>query len=58
MAEGSLYLVYSEIYNVKNLKKPTIFILGTKTHLYELICHWNIVCFMSKKNQFDQEKID
>ena len=39
LAEGSTYLVYNGIYNGKNLQKPKIFILGTKTHLYELICH-------------------
>ena len=37
---------------------------GTKTHLYELICHPHIeedqtkpVCFM-KKNQFSQDKFE
>ena len=52
LAEGSAYLVYNWI---------KVFILGTKTHLYELICHPHIeedqtkpVCFM-KKNPFDQE---
>ena len=39
MAEGSIYLVYNGIYNGKNILKPKIFILGTKTRLYELICH-------------------
>ena len=55
LAEGSAFLVYSGIYNAKNLKKPKIFILGTKTHLYELICHPHIeedqtkpVCFMKQ----------
>ena len=64
LAEGSAYLVYNGIYNGKNLQRPKIFISGTKTHLYELICHQQIeedqtqpVCFM-KKNQFDQEKFD
>ena len=64
LAEGSAYLVYNGICNGKNLPKPKIFILGTKTHLYELICHPHIeedqtkpVCF-KKKNQFDQEKFD
>ena len=42
LAEGSAYLVYNRIYNGKNLKKPKILILGTKTHLYELICHPHI----------------
>ena len=42
LAEGSAYLVYNEIYNGKNLKKPKILILGTKTHLYELRCHPHI----------------
>ena len=57
LAEGSAYLV-------SNLWKPNFFILGTKTHWYELICHLHIeedktnpVCFM-KKNQLDQEKVD
>ena len=56
LAEGSAYLVYNGIFNGKNLKKPKIFILGTKIHLYELICHQHIeedqtkpVCFMRKK---------
>ena len=55
LAEGSAYLVYNGIYNGKNLKKPKIFILGTKIDLYELICHPHIdedqtkpVCFMIK----------
>ena len=49
----------------KNLQKPKIFILGTKTHLYELIFHSHIeedqtkpVYFMREKNQFDQEKFN
>ena len=55
LAEGSAYLVYNGIYYGKNLQKPKIFILGTKNHLYELICHPHIeedqtkpVCFMKK----------
>ena len=55
LAEGSAYLVYNGIYNSKNLKKPKILILGTKIHLYELICHPHIeedqtkpVCFLKK----------
>ena len=55
LAEGSAFLVYNGIYNCKNLQKPKIFILGTKTHLYEFICHPHIdedqtkpVCFMKK----------
>ena len=54
--EGSAYLVYNGIYNSKNLQKPNIFILGTKIHLYELICHphleedlTNLVYFMREK---------
>ena len=53
LAEGSAYLVYNGIYNGKNLQKPKILIFGTKTHLYELICHPHIegdqtkpFCFM------------
>ena len=64
LAKGSAYLVYNGIYNSKKLKKPKILILGTKTHLYELICHPLVeedqtkpACFM-KKNQFDQEKLN
>ena len=64
LPEGSAYSFYNEIYNGKNLQRLKIFISGTKTHLYELICHPQIaedktkpVCFM-KKNQFDQEKFD
>ena len=64
LAEGSAHLVYDGIYNCKNLKKPKIQILGTKTHLYELRCQPHIeeeqtkpVCFM-KKNQFYQEKLN
>ena len=56
LVEGSMYLVYNSIYNGKNLQKPNIFILGTKTHLYELICHPHIegdqtkpVCNMREK---------
>ena len=55
LGEGSAYLVYNGIYNGKNLQKPKIFILGTKTYLYELICQPHIeedqtkpVCFMKK----------
>ena len=55
LADGSADLVYNGIYNGKNLKKPKILILGTKTHLYELICHPHIeedqtrpVCFLKK----------
>ena len=55
LAEGSAYLAYNGIYNGKNLQKPKILILGTKTYLYELICHPHIeedqtkpVCFMKK----------
>ena len=39
LAEGITCLVYNGIYNGKNLQKPEFFSLGTKTHLYELICH-------------------
>ena len=42
LAEGSVYLVYNGIYNDNNLQKTKIFILDTKTHLYELICHPHI----------------
>ena len=56
LAEGSPYVIYNGIYNGKNLHKPTIFILSTKTCLYELVCHLHIeedqtkpVCFMRKK---------
>ena len=55
LAEGSAFLVYNGIYNGKNLQKPKIFILATKTHFYELVCHPHIeedqtkpVCFMKK----------
>ena len=36
------FLVYNGIYNGKNLKEPKIFMFGTKTCLYELICHSHI----------------
>ena len=42
LAEGSLYLVCNGIYNGKILQKLKIFILATKIHLYELICHPHI----------------
>ena len=42
LSEGSAYLVNNGIYNGKNLQKPKVFIVGTKTHLYELICHPHI----------------
>ena len=55
LAEGSAFLVYNGICNGKNLQKPKIFILGTKTCLYELLCHPHIeddqtkpICFMKK----------
>ena len=55
LAEGSACLVYNGIYNGKNLQEPKFFSLGTKTHLYELICHPHIeedktrpVCFLKK----------
>ena len=55
LARGSAYLVYNGIYNGKNLQKSKILILGTKTHLYKLICHPQIeedqtkpICFMKK----------
>ena len=57
LAEGSAYLVYNGIYNGKNIKKPKIQTLSTKTHLFELLCHPHIdedqtkpVCFLKKKN--------
>ena len=65
LAEGSAFLDYNGIHNDKNLQNPKIFIFGTKTCLYQLICHSYVeedqtkpVCFMKKKNQFDQEKFD
>ena len=55
LAEGSAFLVYNGIYNGKNH-------FGTKTRLYQLICHprieedqTNPVCFMREKNVLDQE---
>ena len=57
LAKRSAYLVYNGIFNRKNLKKSKMFMLGTKTHLYELICHPHItedqtkpVCLMKKIN--------
>ena len=55
IGRGQRVLVYNGIYNCKNLQKHKIYIFGTKTHLYELICHPHIekdqtkpVCFMKK----------
>ena len=65
LAEGSAYLVYNKIYNGKNLHRPKIFIFGTKTYLYELICHPQIeedqtkpVCFMKKINLIKKNLIN
>ena len=64
LAEGSAYLVSNGIYYGKNLSKPKIFILATKTNLYELICHLHIEkdktnpVYLMKKNQLDQENVD
>ena len=56
LVEGSASLVYYGVYTGKNLQRPKIFILCTKAHLYELICHPHIegdktkpVCFLKKK---------
>ena len=63
LAKGSAYLVFNGIYHGKNLQKPKFFILGTKTHLYEHICHPHIeedqtkpVCFMREKKSVRSRK--
>ena len=65
LAEGSAYLVYNGMYNGKNLQKPKFFISGTKTHLYELICHphkeedqTKPVCFMKKMSMIKKNLIN
>ena len=42
LAEGTTFLVYSGIYNGKNLQNLQIFFFGTKTPLYELIYHQHL----------------
>ena len=51
------FKVYNAIYNGKNLWKPKIFILGTKTHSYELTFHLNYSNLFYKKNQFLKKKL-
>ena len=64
LGEGNTCFFYNGICNGKNLQQSKIFILGTKTHLYELICLPHIEedqtkpVFLIKKNQFNQEKLD
>ena len=52
LAGGSAYLVYNGIYKGKNLQRPKVFISGTKTHLYELICHPHIEEDLTKPVRF------